>query len=424
MTTTTSDTEDDDTVLASSIVWTSDPPNVSGTGDTVTWTPNQTGTFVIIATITDSTGNTVRDTHTITVNRGAPPVISISSAPDAVDVNTPATFTATVSDTEDDADNIDSASKITWTSNPPDVSGTGSSITWTPANTGTYVITATITDSDGNTVSVDHLIVVNPPQASTKVANSLYQQPPIPTQSYTTKVILAHANPITPDASFNSTVYNAIENGTGLWTELYPTQLEFELEAKPLTDDYEFDTQPISVVHFNLVDHFNLYHLGLYTTYYFNDSNTLTFLNHTIDVQTGHFDCRGTYQLYNEYTLSTVIAHELGHYLQIGHTNDPDNLMWGRDGTTDDSFNRLGWNIPADPSSGVPLTIRGLNLYTQLDSLNDEHNRLFEEWEQATSDAERDRYADLLRKNVADRQLLILQFQCIEAPLRNPNSTG
>ena len=428
ITATVSDVEDDNAGLANNIVWSSNPASVTGTGSSVTWTPNQTGTYVITATVTDSTGYLVRDTHTLTVDRGTPPTLEINSGVSAeTRINTQVTLTATVSDVEDD--NAGLANNIVWSSNPASVTGTGSSVTWTPNQTGTYVITATITDSDENTISDTHLIIVNPSQIST-VKNAQYQQPPIPTQSYATKMILGHPNPITPTSDFSTIVHKSITNATGLWTELYPNIFDFEVLAKPLADEdnYEFNTQPISVIHLNFVDEIQGPAIGLYLGYFFDDQSTRTFINHTITVQMGQNDCKDTYQQFNEHTLSSIVAHEIGHYLQIGHTSDEGNLMWAPDGIDDGTFNSLGWTIPTDPlSQGTPYTQRGLNLYIQLQDLNDEREKLQAELDQTPESNidERNRIIELYNENIVEYNTLVNDLNCVENPTyQDANSTG
>jgi hypothetical protein len=148
------DFEDGD--ISGRIDWTSSLDNELGTDSTLSVVLSH-GVHTITATATDNSNHSA--TAQIGLKVSARPVVTITApAPNAEFPPGPVVLTAFASDTEDG----DLSAGITWRSSlEPGTLGTGATITVNTLRSGTHVITARATDSDGLFREQQVTIVVN-----------------------------------------------------------------------------------------------------------------------------------------------------------------------------------------------------------------------------------------------------------------------
>ena len=144
-----SDLEDGN--LTANLVWSSNLAGPIGNGGNFNWTPNATGTHVITASVTDSNGQAISETVSMTVNVDQPPTVGISSPSDQQTYPLGATVSLAASATDSEDGNI--SHLITWSSNLEGPIGSGASRSWTPSVAGLHILTASVTDSGNNTDS-------------------------------------------------------------------------------------------------------------------------------------------------------------------------------------------------------------------------------------------------------------------------------
>jgi len=142
----------------------------AGSGPTLTFTPDDNGTYVVSLAVTN-TGGTATDSKTINVTNVAPTVLGL---PTLVSIGTGTTittsFTATFTDpgTKDthtctlswDDGSSASAGVVTETNGSGSCKGTH-----TYTHTGVFTVTATVTDKDGGSASDGDFLVVYDPTA-------------------------------------------------------------------------------------------------------------------------------------------------------------------------------------------------------------------------------------------------------------------
>lgn len=147
-------------------------PFASGSGVSITFTPDDNGTYVASLTATDDDGGSATVTRTVTVNNAAPAItafnvpgtgvggkpVSVSAvATDPAGANDPLTFSWAVSH-----DGV------------PVASGSGPAFTFTPSVGGTFVVAVTVTDGDGGVATAsDTVVVTPPPRVVTAVGNTV-----------------------------------------------------------------------------------------------------------------------------------------------------------------------------------------------------------------------------------------------------------
>lgn len=144
-----SDAEDGN--IGSSIIWSSNIDGNLGTGASISATLSGAA-HTISARVTDSDGNQVTQVISVTVEAqiNVAPTLNITSPSSGSDFedNENISFTANANDEEDG----DLGSVIQWDSNIDGSIGTGASVSAT-LTAGSHIVTATVTDSDGESVS-------------------------------------------------------------------------------------------------------------------------------------------------------------------------------------------------------------------------------------------------------------------------------
>jgi uncharacterized delta-60 repeat protein len=125
-------------------------PFASGSGGSITFTPDDNGAFVATFTATDKDGGVGTATDAITVNNVAPtPTIAAPVTTGYTGIAISLTGSATDLSPVDTAAGLPLAWSVTQNGNVVASGGTGASYSFTPATTGTYVVTLTATDKDG-----------------------------------------------------------------------------------------------------------------------------------------------------------------------------------------------------------------------------------------------------------------------------------
>lgn len=133
-------------------------PFTTGTGTSLSFTPDDNGSYVVTFTATDSQNNDYTATHTITVTNVAP-TASVANAPTTAAEGTIINFTGTATDPAT-ADTLTYAWSVTKNGSPY-ASGAGSAILFTPNDNGVYVATFTATDDDGESSQAEASITVS-----------------------------------------------------------------------------------------------------------------------------------------------------------------------------------------------------------------------------------------------------------------------
>jgi len=133
-----------------SYIWSADGGNISGDGAIVTWVaPEEVGAYTITVKVTDGRGGEATAQLTIDVVVNHPPVIeSLTAEPSPVRQGKTSTIECVASDLDEDE------LSYLWSADRGNISGQGSTVTWTTPNAcGTYIITATVADGRGGEVS-------------------------------------------------------------------------------------------------------------------------------------------------------------------------------------------------------------------------------------------------------------------------------
>jgi len=131
--------------------WSASAGEVTGDGDTVTWTaPASEGSYSVVVVVTDGRGGEVMDHVAITVRVNNPPTIASLTA--NTEWTTPSgSVQVTCTASDPDGDEL----SYGWTATAGDISGRGAVVNWTaPQEIGTYNITVLVEDGHGSSATV------------------------------------------------------------------------------------------------------------------------------------------------------------------------------------------------------------------------------------------------------------------------------
>ncbi|MFM8322000.1 MAG: TadE/TadG family type IV pilus assembly protein [Chloroflexota bacterium] len=173
-------TDSKDTDLPSKITWTLNGALID-TGDSFTRNDLTSGNYTLVVAVTDSDSMSDSETLSFTVIPDAPPSLSVTP-PDGTlgSLNAPVTLTGTAMDVKDG----DISSQIQWTcacNGGTQGPVTGKNYTTPNLQQGTHTITASVTDSNGHTVTKTVNIYVT---ANTAPSVN-FVRPPTPTSGAT-----------------------------------------------------------------------------------------------------------------------------------------------------------------------------------------------------------------------------------------------
>jgi hypothetical protein len=162
------------------IVWNGLPTPCTSTSSSFSCIPNQTGTFNISVTANDAYGDTgTSPTASLTVNTTTQPLtVKLGVGPNPTYVGQAFTATATASGGT-------GGYSYSWSNIPGGCSAPGNVASWTcndPTQSGSFTITVKVTDSSGNTASINQVLTINPFTAS---APSISPNPTVVGQSTT-----------------------------------------------------------------------------------------------------------------------------------------------------------------------------------------------------------------------------------------------
>ena len=126
--------------------WSASAGEVSGDGDTATWTaPASEGSYSVAVEVTDGLGGEVMDYVTIAVRTNNPPTITSLTA-DADQTTPSGSVQVTCAASDPDEDEL----TYEWIATAGSISGAGAVVSWTaPQEVGTYSITVVVKDGFG-----------------------------------------------------------------------------------------------------------------------------------------------------------------------------------------------------------------------------------------------------------------------------------
>ncbi len=148
-----------------------------------------------------------------------------------------------------------------------------------------------------------------------------------------------------PEYSHDSITMKVVDDALNSWEELNPT-LKFEIINKANDKPTWFYRQNSDIQIKWVTNITNLQHLlgqTETTVTEYMDTGTIT-TQHEILIDIADVDCKGNPIFWNENTITDTIKHELGHALEINHSSDVNNLMYGYDGKY--NFDTKGYFIP------------------------------------------------------------------------------
>lgn len=149
-------------------------PYASGNQSNFSFTPDDTGTYVVNLGVRDQKGKTGTSSTTIVVTE-APPTVAITGVPSQVSQGTPINASSVVHDPSPIDQQAGFTYKWTVTANGAVVAtGNQANFSYTPTAAGTYVFALTATDSEGQSGSAQQTVTVTaPPQSPPSPPSSL-----------------------------------------------------------------------------------------------------------------------------------------------------------------------------------------------------------------------------------------------------------
>jgi len=139
--------------------WAATGGDFSGTGPIVTWkAPPNYGTYNITVTVDDGKGASVQRSLDITVGANQAPVISsLTANPSGVLYSGSTLLTCIASDPDGDV------VRYSWSASAGSITGVGNKVTWVaPSKTGSFTITAIVSDGKGAETRGDVMVTVAP----------------------------------------------------------------------------------------------------------------------------------------------------------------------------------------------------------------------------------------------------------------------
>lgn len=130
----------------------------AGTTDTINFTPNDNGSYLVSLTVSDGDGGSSTDSKTIQVTNANPTVTL--SGPTESTVGLEVKVVSTASDPAGASDPLSYAWVITSNGNPFAVQTGGATYAFVPSLAGAYEVSLTVTDDDGGSVTQSHSLVV------------------------------------------------------------------------------------------------------------------------------------------------------------------------------------------------------------------------------------------------------------------------
>lgn len=146
-------TDAEDGTITGNLTWSSNlDGSIPGSGGTVSTNSLSVGTHTITALVTDSDGNSVSDTISVTVETPVnnPPLVTVTGGAGTYNEGDTVVLTGTATDTEDGT----ITGNLTWSSSiDGSIPGSGGRVSTNTLSLGTHTISASVIDSDGNSDS-------------------------------------------------------------------------------------------------------------------------------------------------------------------------------------------------------------------------------------------------------------------------------
>ncbi len=159
--------DDEDGDISANLSWSSDLDGTIGSGASFNTTALSVGTHTITASVTDSAGDSGNASISVTITNN-PPTVTITSPANssALDFGASVAFAGSASDDEDG----DISANLSWSSDLDGAMGSGASFNTTALSAGTHTITASVTDSAGDSGNASITVTINPSAGVTVTA--------------------------------------------------------------------------------------------------------------------------------------------------------------------------------------------------------------------------------------------------------------